>query len=220
MKIKSIIISALAIIVSLPTFAEKDPFKHKMSISLYTGSQTQTNQVTGLKNHSNMNFGLEYNFAQIKLHKGIIGDMLCIRFGCGFDLSYARYDKISTELNQKYKDIDWYPQQAEVGFDFGPSFHFAPIKEYKDLQLMTYYHFIPCLTAHIEDTEVFKAFGPFNSVGIGVNWKFIGIGYEHRWGSAKYDVINIEDKNAGAQKEDGKRQFDTSSNRFYLRFNL
>ena len=223
MNIKKTLIIILGLVIALPICAEENPFKSKKSISAYIGGQTrkQINAPEGIPSvyHSDINVGLQTNFMHIKLHKGVIENLFCVKFDIGVDLSYALYERLPSVLNQKH-DIDWRSHQAEIGLDLGPSVHFAPFEDVREVQFMTYYHFIPSASAHIEDTNVYAAFCPMQSVGLSASWKFVGVGYEHRWGSAKYTTYDIESKDEGVQKQDEKSKFKTTSHRFFLRFNF
>lgn len=219
MNIKKTLTVILGLVLALPICAEENPFMHKRSVSIFIGGQTKTEVAKDDDVDSNINLGLQANLFQIKLHKGIIDDMLCFKMDIGLDFTYARYNRRTTELNTKH-DIDWRPQQVEAGVSLGPSVHVAPFETRRELQFMAYYHFVPSASAHIEDTNVYAAFCPMQSVGLGMNWKLMGIGFEHRWGSAKYKTYDIEDKNEGAHDTGEKTKFKTTADRFYIRFNF
>lgn len=221
------ILFALALILSLPSFAQKDPFKGK-GVSLVYGKQTLENKDFGTKNESDLNVGLRYDFARIKLHKDPIADMVRINWDFGFDINFAKYNQIVDDSYQKgnclaagmasdSKTGDWNLMQGDIGIAVGPSVHIAPISSYKDVQLTAYYHFIPSGSCLILDSEVNAAFNPFMSFGVAATWKFIGIGYEHRWGGAKYKDFNESNKAVEGVTDD-KIQYNTTANNIYLRF--
>ena len=220
MKIKKSLAIILGLVLALPICAQRDPFKQGKSISLFIGGQSRTETAINKEISSKFNMGLQTNFAQIKLHKGVIADMLCVRFDIGLDLNYAYYKRLQDTSNPHNDKIDWNPHQAEIGVDLGPSVYVAPFEDVRELQFMAFYHFIPSASAHIEDTNVYAAFCPMMNFGLGVNWKFIGIGYEHRWGSAKYKTYVIEDAVEGAHDTGEKTKFKTTADRFYIRFNF
>lgn len=224
---KKKILFALALVFSLNTFAQSDVFNDK-GVSLVYGSQSLDNKNTGEKKKSDLNVGLRYDFARIHLHKNPIADMVRINFDFGIDLNFARYKDVIGNNYQKGnclaaglasndKTGDWNLMQGDIGVAVGPSVHVAPIKSYQDVQLTAYYHFIPSGSCLILDSEVNAAFNPFMSFGIAATWKFVGIGYEHRWGGAKYKDFNDDNKQVDGVTDD-KIKYSTTANNIYLRF--
>lgn len=224
---KKTILLAFALIFSLHTFAQRDPFNDK-GVSLVYGSQSLDNKNTGGKNESDLNVGLRYDFARIHLHQRPIADMVRINFDFGFDINFARYKDMVGDNYQKGnclaaglasndKTGDWNLMQGDIGIAVGPSIHIAPISSCKDVQLTAFYHFIPSGSCLILDSEVNAAFNPFMSLGVAATWKFIGIGYEYRWGGAKYKDFNKDNQRVEGVTDD-KIKYNTTANNIYLRF--
>jgi len=210
-----------ALVIPSIAHAQDDPFKHKgHSIDITWGNQTLKNKDTGGSFNSDINVGIRADFLKIKLHKNPIADMLRIRFDVGADINFAKYTSPDgpwthngVTYNQKDSRIDWDPMQAELGIAIGPSVQIAPIKSYQSVQFSAFFHVIPSASGIINDTEVSVAYNTFMSTGIAATWKFIGVGYEYRWGSAKY-----EDKNSKNDTYGLKQEYETSANNVFIRF--
>jgi hypothetical protein len=56
--------------------------------------------------------------------------------------------------------------------------------------------------------------GLITSFGFSVNWKFIGVGYEHRSGALKYKSLSTKDFGSDTY------EFKSSTNRIFIQFRM
>lgn len=61
-------------------------------------------------------------------------------------------------------------------------------------------------------TKVLWGLGAFNSFGVNLHWKMVGLGYEYRTSSAEYKHFNTE--NFGKDKT----KFKSGTSKFYITF--
>ena len=144
-----------------------------------------------------------------------------------------------TDGEKTYYYTPWNLEKFEFnyGMSIGPSVTFAPftyldIPELHFLKLRLYYHIgyhasvlslksdedvdrntVKTDNAHIVMADNLKldwGHGLMQSFGFDLSWKFIGIGYEHRWRSIKYKAFTTTDFGSDSYK------FDGTTNRIYL----
>lgn len=183
----------------------------------------------------NLNWGNTYY-----LHKKAIADVLKIGLDWSWiNISFAKYKSgsginINTDYDNSKKDNDSQKDnkndvelgvyQLEAGMSIGPSFNVAPFyhlgKGLQHLKANVYFHYTPSYSMLLEsykgENEVNHAFANFFNIGLDIAYKAISVGYEYRWGSAKYDVTDFENsKNSGE-----KIKMDTKTSTFFVRFNF
>lgn len=133
----------------------------------------------------------------------------------------------------QYEDVGYDHYQFTVGMGAGASLHLAPLANFADalrpLRIECYGRFVPSFAMLLKKSKFEEAddgdyenypravaenkmkangaFLPVVSFGLGVNYKAIGFGYEHRFGSATYKSL-VEDG------EDAK--YDMTSDRIYI----
>ena len=142
-----------------------------------------------------------------------------------------------TDDNKIYYYTPWNLEKYEVnyGMTLGPSLTVAPftyldLPELHFLKFHLYYHIgyqvsVLSMTSD-EDVDQNKigsnhekmadnlkldwGHGLMQGIGFSMSWKFIGIGYEHRWRSMKYKAFTTEDFGKDSYK------FNATTNRIYL----
>jgi len=226
-------------------------WKRKKFTSLMYGWQTLTDKDNGGKYKSSFAFGLQPKSWYIKFHKKPIYNVLRIGLDLTLDINFAKYKEneemelmgdedmghyYDEEEDEELLDIDM--MQVDAGLAIGPSFQVAPFANTnggaRHLMFFAYYHLTPSYSGIIYDSNVGSAFCLFNGVGFGVSYKAFSLGYEYRFGSAKYDVSNFdmeeddydydydyddyEDVDDFIEKE--KIKFKTSTSRLFLRINF
>lgn len=221
-------------------------WKRKKYIGLATGHQTLTNQDLGLKYKSEMAFALQWDWWHIRFHKKPIAKVLMIGLDIALDLNFAKYKDIEVAdeeiINNDYagedegddvsdflSDLDM--MQLDAGIAVGPIVQVAPFSYTSNaaqhLKAFAYYHLTPSFSGIYADEKFNGAFNMFHGIGFGVTWKFLSIGFEHRFGSAKYDALSFEDyevgddvENVGDLVNSEKVKYKTKANRFFLRINF
>lgn len=178
-----------------------------------------------------------------KLHKNPIANILRIGFDWNYiDLNFAKYkdgsgisidipsvddyDYNDYDYDDDVADIDLGVYQLEYGMGFGPSIQVAPFyhvgKGFEYIKFYTYFHVTPSYSAIIEsvddETNFNSGYCTFFNWGIGVSYKVISVGFETRWGSAKYDMAEVDDSEGMVSGD--KQKFKTTTSRIFLRFNL
>lgn len=124
--------------------------------------------------------------------------------------------------------------QLSMSMGIGPSINIAPFafSSNKNLQLLkaqVYGHFLMGVSAILynnpnnDDTEINFAALPQGAAGISFNWRQLGIGFEGRWGSAKYKNLvssgDFEDDEEEGEKSP-KVTFKNAAFRVYLNFHF
>lgn len=171
-----------------------------------------------------------------------------------FDISYVNYsDKIELKGltgSRGYDDFDpsdyWYDDDEEIDFDLGvhqlhmgvgvgPAVDIAPFgdktNQLKYLRANLYCHFNPSVSAVIYkdgngDTNASWAFVPAVDYGLEFQWRFIVLGVEGRWGTAKYKTIfsgdeedyDISESGISYKGSDNKIKFTNASFRINIGF--
>lgn len=212
-------------------------WKRNKYVGFIYGGQTLTGKDDGLKLKSDFAFALQKSFGTIKFHKKPIENMLMVGFDIALDINFAKYkedalseDKTTTGI-KKVDNIldDINMMQLDAGLALGPSIQVAPLSMLDNaashLKVYAYYHLTPSYSGIIIDDEFKSAFNLFNGVGIGLTWKAISLGYEYRFGTAKYNsIIDVEDTvnsvtGSESNDSDKKYKYKTTENRLVLRIN-
>lgn len=171
------------------------------------------------------------------------------------DFSYVKYDKfpkvggVQMEEWMSDPDEDYYEdyyddeeldldnisnQQIHLGVGIGPAVAVVPFPDANNalrfLRVNIQGHFNPSASAlickdEIGETEVNWAFVPAFDFGMNFQWKHVTLGFEGRWGSAKYNSIidegEIEDSFDSEEisyASDQKQSFKNASFRINLGF--
>lgn len=180
------------------------------------------------------------------LHKRPIAKMVKIGLDWTFiDLNFAKYEdghgiSINPPLEDDYDggygydddkdmlDLDLGVMQLEYGMGFGPSVQVTPFyylgKGFEHIKAYTYFHVTPSYSLILEttddDTNLNHGYCTFFNFGIGLSYKVISLGFEHRWGTSKYNMADIEDAVTGEADFSDKQKFSTKSSRFFVRLNF
>ena len=147
----------------------------------------------------------------------------------------------SSDKNGDYYKTPWNLEKVEanIGLGIGPSYTVAPFAALHNEQLdfikvNVYWHigfggsFIFMSNDKKKDrnndeenqdhvkmasaTKVLWGLGAFNSFGVNLHWKMVGLGYEYRTSSAEYKHFNTE--NFGKDKT----KFKSGTSKFYITF--
>lgn len=138
-----------------------------------------------------------------------------------FDLSGAQYE-----------DARYDCYHVTAGMGVGASVHIAPLVHVSEvlspLRIEGYCRFVPSYSlflrhttdeyeddygeiVSVSDTKARGAFLPVVSCGFALDYRAIGIGYEHRFGNADYkDLVD----------DGAKTRYDMTSNRVYISFRM
>lgn len=194
----------------------------RWNISASLGWSELKNNYTNEKFKSDIAASLQFGFKQIRFTKEPISNFMYIGLDAGLELDFAKYSPIITNDYQKGDNLatgigtsDWDIMQGEAGVVVGPYFQFAPLSN-KDVRLMAYYHFVPSASGIIFDDDLTMAFNPFSTVGVNIGWKYFSLGYEHRWGAAKYKQVDVGENQNGPDKV----KYNTTTDRIVLRVNF
>lgn len=218
-------------------------WKRKKFVSFMYGWQTLTDKDNGGKFKSSFAIGLQPKSWYIKFHKKPICNVLRIGFDIALDFNFAKYKENEDmgyfaseddEEDEELIDIDM--MQLDAGLALGPSFQVAPFANTnggaRHLMFFAYYHLTPSYSGIIYDSNWGGAFCLFNGIGFGVSYKAFSLGYECRFGSAKYDISSFDgDEEDYDDEEDwgngleslvdkDKVKFKTSTSRLFLRINF
>lgn len=214
----------------------EEMWKRNKYVSFIYGGQTLTGKDDGVKLKSDFAFGLQKSFGTIKFHKKPIENMLMLGFDIALDINFAKYkrDKDSEYKGTGIEEVDGFlddvdKMQLDGGLALGPVVQIAPLASLDNaashLKIYAYYHLTPSYSGIIIDGEFKSAFNLFNGVGVGLTYKAISLGYEYRFGSAKYksviDVEDVENSLTGTEAEEAttKFRYKTTENRLVLRIN-
>lgn len=214
-------------------------WKRKKYIQLSIGSQSLKDEDAGIKYKSKTAIGLQWDWWHVRFHKKPIAKMVMIGLDIALDVHYAKYkdteaieEEISDEDESDYSDIldDIDMMQVDAGLAIGPIVEVAPFSytnnAAKDLKAFAYYHLTPSYSGIILDGDVNGAFNMFHGIGFGLTWKWLSLGYEYRFGTAKYDNFSLDDvdeddfSSVSDLKSDEKPKFKTATNHFFLRINF
>ncbi len=217
---KKIFLGLLLLTLSVTTWAQA--WGQRWHVSAGLGWQELKCEDTNAKFKSDIAATFQFGFKQIRFTKEPIGNFMYIGLDAGFEVDFAKYSPCVTDNYQKGQNLatgigtsDWDIMQGEVGIPIGPYLQFAPLTN-KGVRMMAYYHFVPSASGIIYDDDLSVAFNPFNTVGVNIGWKIFSIGFEHRWGSAKYNQVEIGETINGADKV----KYSTTNNRLLFRINF
>lgn len=169
-----------------------------------------------------------------------------------FDVSYVKYKKfpkvngvqieewmVEPDLGYDDEDdsgdLDLDTQQLHLGVGIGPAIAFVPFSSANSalrfLRVNLYGHFNPSASALLYkdtkgDTTASWAFVAAYDFGMNFQWKYFTLGFEGRWGKAKYNsIISDDDEEWDVDVEEGdvsfgggKQTFKNSSFRISLGF--
>ena len=108
----------------------------------------------------------------------------------------------------------------------GPSITINPVHH---LKAGLYAHFVPTASAISMNDEVNVTFVPNFAFGGSIAWKMISVGFEGRWGKAKYNSFSVDDEGTDSWYDEGEGSLDdvvtseksrlkTKQFRFFLTF--
>ena len=148
------------------------------------------------------------------LHNKAIANILKFGIDLGIDLNYINYAK-GHNFKQFEFDTSWRPgsdaslidytqsylgtHQLDFGINIGPSLTVAPFAftsaSINSLKATLYYHLTPSLsTIFFSQNDELKsswAFNLYQSLGLKLSYKALGIGIEQRFGQGKYKALPI-----------------------------
>lgn len=220
-------------------------FKRKKYVGVTFGSQTLKNQEDGMKYKSKFSVGIQGSLYTLHLHKKPIGNVLKIGLEVGMDFNFAQYKSIKSDEDEEFDPYSNYGEEeakklldkydmmhGDAGLALGPIFRVAPFSYtnggFKDLRVYAYYHITPSYSGIILDDDIYSALCWYHGIGVGLTWKMFSIGYECRFGSAKYK-LNLDSDNIDSVIESGDTssfssdksyKYKTNSNRLVIRINL
>ncbi len=152
----------------------------------------------------------------IYLHKKPVAGMIKFSIDLGADINYAMYGDLSGEYNipsampEESKGISG-RHQLDVGLFVGPAISVNPVS---DLKVSAYFRAVPSFSGILLDmTEINGAFVPYFTYGAEISWRWIGLGFECRSGSAG-GYTNLFGLIQGLDCM--KTGYSTSTMRFYL----
>ena len=203
---------------------EGGKYKSKFGVTLQKGKTFYLHK----KPLANMvKIGLDWTFVDLNFAKYKDGNGISFNIPSDDDFSGGDY---GYDEDESGIDLDLGVMQLEYGMGFGPSVQVTPFyylgKGLEHIKAYTYFHVTPSYSAIIEttddDTNFNHGYCTFFNFGVGLSYKVISIGFEHRWGTAKYNMADLdaEDAIAGGIKFDDKQKFSTKSSRFFVRFNI
>lgn len=153
-----------------------------------------------------------------------------------FEPSDYDYSDYWDEEDEEFDTDNLDTQQLHLGVGIGPAIAFVPFSSANSalrfLRVNLYGHFNPSASAvlfknHKGDTEASWAFVAAYDFGMNFQWKYFTLGFEGRWGKAKYKSIISEDEEDWEYNEytdevsynsDKKRSFKNASFRISLGF--
>lgn len=118
-----------------------------------------------------------------------------------YDYGYDYGDDYEDEIGFDTDDLS--TQQLHMGVGLGPAVAFVPFSSANSalrfLRVNLYGHFNPSASAVLfkntkGDTEASWAFVAAYDFGMNFQWKYFTLGFEGRWGKAKYNSIISEDE--------------------------
>ncbi len=149
------------------------------------------------------------------LHRKPIANMVKIGIDWNWvDWHYAKYKKLDMgELDWDDGEAYWDDDdgenlnlpnltyhQIDLGMAIGPSVQVTPFytigQGLEYLKVYSFFHVTPSFSGiilHGDKSEIAGAYNTFFSWGIGIAYKAFAIGFEHRWGKAKYNTTNFGD---------------------------
>lgn len=207
----------------------------------YAGQNLET-ETDGIKNKYKSQVAINLNWGRTYyMHKDAIADILKIGLDWSWiNLSFAKYKSgdgihINTDYsdykNNGYQDndneIELGIYQMEAGMSIGPSFNIAPFyhigKGLQHLKSHVYFHYTPSYSMFLEsyegENEFSSGFANFFNIGIDVAYKAISVGYEYRWGNAKYEISDFNENNEKSSSKT-KTKMNTKTWSFFVRFNF
>ena len=149
------------------------------------------------------------------LHRKPIANMVKIGIDWNWvDWHYAKYKKLDMDEvdwnddgevywndngeNLKLPNLTYH--QIDLGMAIGPSVQVTPFytigQGLEYLKVYSFFHVTPSFSGiilHGDKSEIAGAYNTFFSWGIGIAYKAFAIGFEHRWGKAKYNTTNFGD---------------------------
>ncbi len=114
-----------------------------------------------------------------------------------------------------------------MGVGLGPNVSVAPFvltncKGLHPLRASAYFHYTPTVALYMKsqegDIELSTAFMHTFSWGLTLNYRFIALGYECRWGNAKFKPLDFESFVGGEGSEVEKYNRKFANNRLYIQF--
>lgn len=176
--------------------------------------------VPALKN----DFGVSLSWGKtFYLHKKPLFGML--KFGLDwswFDVNYAQYsiqEQFEMDSGEYSESSTTSAYHGEYGMQFGPSVTINPVQ---DLKISLYFRVTPSFSFMYIDGFNYN-YATFLNFGGAIAWKVISVGVEGRWGSAKYNGIDINEFDLDSEEfplnfTTSKTKMKTSSIRFYIGF--
>lgn len=162
-----------------------------------------------------VNIGIDVTFLDINYNQfKQIGEITDEYYDYVYNDATGEYiEHITTDTYQE----EFTTRQAEVGMQFGPSVHIQPVPL---LNIAPYLRYAPSYAmtlSDMEDSEFQGGFGSFFVTGLSVNYTFIGLGIEKRWGRTKGKSF-IEDIGDFYSSEFADNKVNLNGSRVYLSF--
>ena len=137
-----------------------------------------------LKNYFGATFGVGHSYFFNRkplggfLHLGL--DVMWL------DLNYNNY-RLDYVYSASVEELEYH--QGEAAMQIGPS---ATMNFAKDLNIHAYARYAPSFSALYADDTFYSAFANYFVAGASLSYKFIGLGFDYRFGECEYkDYISI-----------------------------
>lgn len=160
------------------------------------------------------------------LHKKPLAGMM--KFGLDWtmcDLNYAKYSDPSwtsrtPDVSNEGSNIALGLHQADIAMQVGPSFTINPVDH---LKVGLYFHYVPTFSMVVLNDELGYNYVSFFDAGLSVAYRFIAIGFDYRWGNARYNNLSINNVDEDMDSMDDlfnsfHRKLRTNSFRLYVSF--
>lgn len=177
-------------------------------------------QMTLTDNGSRLNskFGVALSSGKTYyLHKKPIAGMM--KFGIDWtwmDLNYAGYAQQGLDAYDHDDAFELGLHQIDVGMQIGASFTINPVDH---LKVAVYFRYAPTFSMALLDDAFGYNYVSFFNAGLSVSYRIISIGFENRWGNARYNNLGLnEDGDYSTTFNSFKRNMKTNSMRVYVSF--
>lgn len=200
------------------------PYKSQASFGLTFGKTFYLHKkpLAGL-----VKFGLDWTWMDLsyaRYKKGSGFDMNGLLGNLGDYEDWDDWDDWDDEDEDLSDRLNVGMHQLEYGMGIGPSVTVTPfrplgIDALNYVKVSAFFHWQPSYSAVINsedgETNLNHGYCNFFKFGLGLSWKVLTIGYEHRWGSAKYNsqIFDDNELNSG-----DKMNHKTTNNRFVIGF--
>lgn len=204
-------LALIAILAELPAYAdESGDFEQRVAKVWAKGNKTiSLGYTTGsfdmganLQGKLDSRWGLTFNSTRnYYLHRKPIAGLLKFGLEWGTNINYMNFEKGSGSLKDIANSMDGDEAPSlgthymAAGIALGPTITVAPFIHASSLNLArlkfrAFFHVVPSYAAFItsneDETNFHSAFCCFFAGGLNVQWRKLNIGFEYKYGRAKY----------------------------------